>query len=112
MAEKETEINVNEKEFSDRVIGRSKKIPVVVDFYADWCGPCHALGPVLEKVAKEYRGKFILAKANVDHCPKISEKYNVLSIPAVKLFKNGKVVSEFVGFQAESKIKEWLDSKL
>jgi len=112
MAEKETGISVTEKEFPEKVLQKSRKIPVLVDFYADWCGPCQALGPVLEKLAHEYKGKFILAKANVDKCSRISEKYNVMSIPAVKLFKDGKVASEFTGFQAESKIKEWLDSEL
>jgi putative thioredoxin len=112
MAKMNAEVKVNDKDFSVKVLGQSSKIPVVVDFYADWCGPCQALGPVLEKLAHEYNGKFILAKANVDNCPKLSEKYGVMSIPAVKLFKNGKVASEFTGMIPESKIKDWLNSQL
>jgi len=106
------EVKVNDKDFSEKVIKQSSKIPVVVDFYADWCGPCQVLGPILEKLAHEYNGKFILAKANVDHCPKISEKYEVMSIPAVKLFIKGKVASEFTGMIPESKIKDWLNSQI
>lgn len=70
------------------------------------------LGPTLEKLAKEYDGKFILAKAETDQNPSISSKFGIMSIPAVKLFKDGKVVDEFVGAQPESAIKQWLEQKL
>jgi len=106
------EIDVNGKNFGEKVVKQSKKIPVLVDFYATWCGPCQALKPILEKLAKEYKGRFLLAKIDVDKNTELAEKYNVMSIPAVKLFRNGKVESEFVGMMPESKLKEWLDSKL
>jgi putative thioredoxin len=112
MAKKEIEIEVTEKSFNDKVIKQSKKVPVLVDFWAEWCMPCVMLSPSLEKVAKEYKGKFILAKINVDENPKLSEKYKVMSIPSVKLFKNGKIVHEFTGNLPESSIKEWLDVSL
>lgn len=112
MAKKEVEVKASDKDFSVKVIEQSKKVPVVADFYADWCGPCQILSPLLTKIAEEYNGKFILAKINVDSAPKLSEKYNVMSIPSVKLFKNGKIKSEFTGVIPESKIKDWLDSQL
>ncbi|MFH1522074.1 MAG: thioredoxin [archaeon] len=105
-------MDVTDANFETEVIEKSKTIPVLVDFWASWCGPCVALKPVLEKIASEYEGKFILAKANADDNPNSAEKFGVMSIPAVKLFKDGKVVDEFVGAQPEVTIKQWLDKKL
>lgn len=109
---KNLEIEANEKSFSEKVIAQSKKVPVLVDFYATWCGPCMMLKPLLEKLAKEYKEKFILAKVDVDKCSGLAEKYGIMSIPAVKLFKSGKVIGEFVGMMPESRLKEWLDAKI
>jgi putative thioredoxin len=108
----ETEIEVNDINFKKEVIEKSKDVPVVVDFWAEWCAPCRMLGPVLEKLAKEYGGKFILAKANVDKAREKATEYGISSIPAVKLFKGGKVVEEFVGALPEKQIKAWLDRNL
>jgi putative thioredoxin len=112
MKKKETEIEITEKNFNEKVIKQSKKIPVVVDFWAEWCMPCVMLGPLLGKLAEEYKGKFILAKINVDENPQLAEKFEVMSIPSVKMFKNGEITNEFTGNQPESTIKEWLDSNL
>jgi len=101
-----------DRDFSEKVIEKSKKIPVVVDFYADWCPPCRMLAPVLEKIAQEYNGKFVLVKVNVDNAPNISQKYGIMSIPNVKLFKDGKVISEFVGNYPSGFIKLWLEENL
>lgn len=82
--------------------------PVLVDFYADWCRPCKMLSPVVESLAKKYDGKVVFYKLNVDNCPKTSELYAVRAIPALKIFRNGKVVAETLGEVPESEI----DAKL
>ncbi len=106
------EIDVTDANFETEVIEKSKTTPVLVDFWASWCGPCMMLKPTLQKIAKEYEGKVILAKASTDDNPSASSKFGVMSIPAVKLFKDGKIVDEFVGAQPEATIKQWLDQKL
>ncbi len=109
---KEVEIEVNDSNFQEKVIERSKKIPVVVDFWSNWCMPCLMLGPILEKLAKEYNGKFILAKANVDEARATAQIYGVISIPNVKMFKYGKVINEFVGALPEEVLKKWLNKNI
>ncbi len=108
----ENKIDVDDNNFEKEVVEKSEEIPVVVDFWAEWCMPCQSLGPVLEKLAKESEGKFILAKANVSQAKSKSQEYEVRSIPAVKIFKKGKVVDEFVGAIPEEQIKEWLEKNL
>ena len=105
-------IDVTDLDFEKEVLEKSKSVPVLVDFWASWCGPCMMLKPVLEKLEKEYESKFILAKISVEENNEVASKYNIMSIPAVKLIKNGEVVDGFIGAQPESKIKEWLDQKL
>lgn len=105
-------MEVNESNFEEKVIELSKKVPVVVDFWAPWCMPCEILKPVLEKLAKDYDGKFVLAKLNVDSNPNLAKRYGIMSIPNVKLFVNGKIKSEFVGVIPEQAIKEWLDKNI
>lgn len=104
--------DVNDENFEKEVIEKSKKVPVLVDFWASWCMPCLILKPTLEKIAEEYKGKFLLAKANVDDVPDMSERFKITGVPTVKLFINGKVVDEFVGAMPEAKIKAWLDKNL
>jgi len=108
----ETEIEVNDNSFNEMVVEQSKKVPIVVDFWATWCGPCLMLSPALEKFAEEYQGKFILAKVNVDEARTAAQKYGIMSIPNVKMFKDGKVADEFIGAIPESQVKEWLDKNL
>lgn len=103
-------LDVTDKTFDKEVIERSKKTPVVVDFWASWCGPCTMLKPMLEKLADEYKGKFILAKFNVEDNTEKAEEYGIMSIPAVKMFKDGEIVDEFIGVMPESAIKEWIDT--
>jgi len=108
----ETKIEVTDNDFDEKVLEQSKKVPVVVDFWAAWCAPCLRLGPTLENLADEYGGKFILAKLNVDAGPTVSQKYGIMSIPCVKMFKDGEVVDEFIGALPESTVKQWLDKNL
>jgi putative thioredoxin len=101
-------LEVTEADFEYEVIAHSQQVPVVVDFWAEWCGPCKMLGPILERLAEDAGGGFRLAKVNVDDNPNLALRYNVRGIPAVKAFQNGQVVAEFVGAQPELKVKAFL----
>jgi putative thioredoxin len=103
---------VNATDFEVNVIEASKDQPVLVDFWAPWCGPCRIIGPVLEKLASENEGKWRLVKVNTDESPSVASRYRISSIPAVKLFVDGEVVDEFVGALPEPRVRQWLDAAL
>jgi putative thioredoxin len=101
--------DVTEQEFQQKVVERSKQVPVVVDFWAEWCGPCRTLGPALEKAISARNGEIELAKLDTDRNPRIAQQFQISSIPAVKAFKDGKVVAEFIGAIPPAQIEEFLN---
>jgi putative thioredoxin len=105
-------MDVTDNTFQSAVIERSHTVPVVVDFWADWCGPCRQLGPVIEGAVAERAGKIELAKLDVDANPAVARTYRIQSIPAVKAFRDGQVVSEFVGAQPPAAVNRFLDALL
>jgi putative thioredoxin len=103
-------VDVTDQTFDTAVVARSAEVPVVVDFWAEWCGPCRTLTPVLEREIEARSGDVELAKVDVDANPVLAEEYGIRGIPAVKAFRNGRVVSEFVGVQSPQSVAAFLDA--
>jgi len=104
------DMNVTEENFDDLI--QKSDIPVLVDFWAEWCGPCKMLTPVLEELAAQYSGKIKIAKVNVDQQANLAARYGIRSIPTIIIFKGGEVAEQMVGMQAKEALKAKLDSLL
>jgi putative thioredoxin len=105
-------VDVTDTDFADAVLEESRNRPVVVDFWAAWCAPCRTLGPILEKVAREKEGQFLLAKLDVDANPYTAGQFRIQSIPSVKAFVDGRLVDEFLGAIPEPVVRQWVDRLL
>lgn len=110
MSPSEYIIDVNEADFEYQVLAYSQQVPVVVDFWAEWCKPCKVLGPMLEGLAQEAQGLFRLAKVNVDDNPNLAVRYGVRSIPILKAFRDGQMIAELLGVQTEARLREFIRS--
>lgn len=106
----ETAVALSDSNFEEEVL--KSDTPVLVDFWAEWCGPCKKIGPVVEELAGEYAGKVKVGKVNVDDNPEVSMKYQIRSIPALMIFKGGEVVDQIVGAVPKSVLKKQLDAQL
>ncbi len=102
-------MDITDATFQKDVIEASAEKPVIVDFWAPWCGPCQMLGPVMEHVAEEYGDKVKVVKLNVEEHQQVAGVYGIMSIPAVKMFKDGKVVGEFLGARPAEAVKDWIN---
>ena len=102
--------DIDDSSFDQNVL--QAEVPVLVDFWATWCGPCRMVAPVVEELAQEYEGKIRFAKLDVDQNPKTAGKYGIMSIPTLIIFKNGEPVSHVVGFRPKAELKRELDATL
>jgi thioredoxin 1 len=103
-------VEVNDSNFDQTVL--QSKTPVLVDFWAVWCGPCRMVAPVVEELAGEYEGKVTVAKLNVDENPKTASQYGIMSIPTLLIFKDGAPVSNIIGFRPKAELKKSIDAVL
>tara|TARA_B100000530_G_scaffold256607_1_gene170110 strand:+ start:103 stop:423 length:321 start_codon:yes stop_codon:yes gene_type:complete len=103
-------LNVEDKNFKEKVLEAEK--PVLCDFWAEWCGPCKQISPILSELAEDYKEKILIAKVNIDENPEVPSNYGIMSIPTLILFKNGKSVSSQIGLVEKSSLSKWIDENL
>lgn len=106
----ETTLELTDSNFEELVLNAEH--PVLVDFWAEWCGPCRRVGPLVDELSQEYQGKAVIGKVDVDSNPQVSMKYQIRSIPALLIFKNGEVVDQIIGAVPKSVLKKQLDAQL
>src|SRR5262249_45088706 len=102
-------IEVGDADFEEKVLAESDRRPVVMDFYADWCQPCRMLGPLLEQLARERQGEFLLAKVDTDDNPNLAMAFRIEGIPAIRAIRNGQLVGQFEGLLPESQLQQFID---
>lgn len=105
-------MEINDSNFQEEVIEASENMPVLVDFWASWCGPCKMLKPIIEKLSLDYKDKVKIVALNVEENQEKAGEYGIMSIPNVKLFKKGEVVDEFLGLMPEEAVKSWIDERI
>ncbi len=103
-------INVDDKSFNEKIL--NSKEPVLCDFWAEWCGPCKQIAPILKELAEEYSEKIKIAKINIDENPEIPSKYGIMSIPTLILFNKGKMVGTQIGLLEKSFLTSWIDENI
>ena len=105
-----SKIKISDDSFEAEVITKGK--PIIVDFWAEWCGPCKQIGPILEDISDEYQDKITIGKLDVDDNPEIASKYQIRGIPTMMLFNNGKLVDTKVGMSSKNDLLEWIDKNI
>ncbi len=103
-------LHVSDEDFETHVL--NAELPVLVDFWAPWCGPCRMLSPIIEDLSKEYEGQVVFAKVNTDENPETPGQYGIMSIPSLLLFKGGELVGRTVGMRPKPALKQWIDGAL
>jgi thioredoxin 1 len=103
-------IKISDETFEENVIKNSK--PIIIDFWAEWCGPCKQIGPILEEISDEYNDKIIIGKMDVDENPETPGKYQIRGIPTMLLFNKGELIDTKVGMSSKTDLKEWIDKNI
>jgi len=103
-------IKISDDSFEDEVINKGK--PIIVDFWAEWCGPCKQIGPILEEISEEYKEKLRIGKLDVDENPEIASQYQIRGIPTMMLFNNGSLVDTKVGMSSKNDLIQWIDQHI
>ena len=103
-------LNVKDKDFKEKVLEADK--PVLCDFWAEWCGPCKQISPILHELAEDYKEKILIAKVNIDENPETPSNFGIMSIPTLILFKDGKSISSQIGLVEKSSLSQWLDENI